>query len=787
MLSWTQIKSQINGEYLMFISSVLLPIICCFFASCICGNDAESGTKTAPLSSPQFKILLRVTCTEIAVFLLCTAAIKLLMFHDSAGIPLDVMLTAAAVPFLIPIAEAKRNHAALRKFLRCISFCAMMVLCAEVLIFNMKSITASRTDVTVAAEQIEFDGGIAQEGDVYIVRSGGNLIIHDPPQGAHGLIMQMQQEQNAGSRRVRLELAMEDQSFRTEFQTVRMDYTIGTSGTHRFSFTPYEPLYALRISFINVAQPITVSAIRVTGAVPFAFSRLRFYLLFLICAAFSAIYNFKLYRLTVSENKLVYSISVNAMTMLCVLSGLLFRLPNQQPIEYIPGNDYSGSDSFIQVFDALQNDRADLNIQADPALEKLVNVYDRREREESGADYKWDFAYKDGKYYSYFGIGPVVAYYNPYHWLTGKLPTVEMAVQFFGIWAILFLCMAMRALVQLFMPDANLLMFLCMMPVSVGTAGIYYLLNTSGSYNIPLASGLCFLMLCIWLGVSACLTNQFRLRSACLIGSGAVLAMCAACRPGMAVGAAILIPLFLGILRRKNEPLKMRLTSAAVFTVPLIIGIIGILHYNDLRFGSPFDFGAKYQLTVSDIHANHLSIRMLPSTLLFYFFEQTCPLNTFPYFEVQYFDIFNYGKHVYTAPSVGAFAYPMLALGTLFLPFAVKAKQSGKASRLERNAVLLTCFVTVLLIAWMDFCMGGVIQRYTVDFLPPMTLGCCLTLLFAIGQQHNRKYKFIITGAALFVTFSMCWLLEMELGDGMLSRACPEMYDSAAALIQFWR
>ena len=57
----------------------------------------------------------------------------------------------------------------------------------------------------------------------------------------------------------------------------------------------------------------------------------------------------------------------------------------------------------------------------------MENPYNPEEREE--IDYLWDRAYYDGKYYSYFGITPIITVMFPFYLLSGMLPA-PLLVQF---------------------------------------------------------------------------------------------------------------------------------------------------------------------------------------------------------------------------------------------------------------------------------------------------------------------------------------------------------------------
>ena len=735
------------------------------------------------------KLLKLLAAEAVGILIVCLLAAKFTL-HDKLPVPVDALMVTAALPILSVLAlEAGRNEKLVR-LLRSAGIIAWALLLAEVFVFNGKSFTTAKTDFVFAEHQITTENMTNLGGNAYEVNGTGKMVLTEVPDGLHGLVVYLKQAETPNARRFRIDLYMTDENFSTKPQKVRQDYTIGYSGEHRVSFYPYGSVRTLELNFNDVQQPVTINAVRGVCALPMLFLRLRFYLLLLLGTLAAAIKIYAFYKYTVSDQSRVPEIALNIMTIACVLTGLCFIPRGAKPIEYVEGNNYSGNDIYLQEFDALHKGQPELALPADEKIAEVSNPYDRWLRESVDDIYiKWDFAYKDGKYYSYFGIAPILFHIMPYHALTGNIPTPGMTISFFGIWAILFICFALRAGVKLLLPDANLLMLLLIMPASICACGIYNMMNPELSYQIAVSAGMCFLMLSLWLAFEACSADRLRSRFILLAISGLALASCAASRPTMAVCAAILIPLFLGILLRKTESFRNRFYSAAAFAAPLFAGVAVILWFNAYRFGSPLDFGTTYQMTVSDVHANKLSLRLLPQTLYFYFFMQPRPLSTFPYFEAQFYDPVNAGKYLYNAPVLGAFAYPMLLLGTLYLPLALRKKEtcSGSATVLQRRAVLITCFSCAVLLAWVDTCMGGVIQRYCMDFLPLMVFGSTLTLLSVISLPHDRKFRFVLITAALFLTFSIGWLQELNFRNDMLCRACPNLYDTVAELVQFWR
>ena len=162
-------------------------------------------------------------------------------------------------------------------------------------------------------------------------------------------------------------------------------------------------------------------------------------------------------------------------------------------------------------------------------------LYDNSAREEAGISYEWDHAFKDGKYYSYFGITPIVTLYYPMYWLTHKLPTIRWAIMFYAVFAAAFTCLAEISGVTLLVRKPNFLMLCLSLPASVLAVGIFYTVQSYGMYVLPVAAAICFLMLTLWQGFSALMQQQKKWKMYVHFGlSGLALGLCAGARPSIA-------------------------------------------------------------------------------------------------------------------------------------------------------------------------------------------------------------------------------------------------------------
>lgn len=719
-----------------------------------------------------------------------TYLVKNRMFTDGNHIPAAILIFAGAIPFLaLLLMHFKPDKTHLLSLCRGRAICAIVLLLLEVLVFNARSFTPTPTCYTIPSDDIVAEEGdhLMQAGNAYIVTGDTRLELFNLPENTHGLLVSMEREKAYGTKLMRVWLEMKDDNFKNIYQTVANKYTIGYGNDCAFSFEPYGSPHSLLLHFALVENPVTITEIRAVSALPFHFSAVRYLGLFLLIFLYVSIMEFRLYRVTYDRRSSSHRLAVCCVALLSIYSTFLFWKPGElmQPYTH---EDYPNSvDPYYLTFDAFHKGQTWLDIEVDPRLEELENVYDSSERSESDYNARWDLTYFNGKYYSYFGITPVLTLYYPVYILTGRLPTIPMTIDIFATAAAGFLCLTILAAVRLMVRKPNLLLLLASLPTAVCCSGIYYCLQYTDKYYVAVSSGMCFLLLTLWLGLTACSLKNMRTKCILFALGGLSLACCAGARPTMAVSAAVLLPFFLGILLRKREKLQQRLLQAGSFAVPLLAGVSGLLVYNALRFGSPLDFGASYQLTVSDVHANTLRADLFPAAMYHYFLQFPASRNAFPYLEAEFNHLLNYGRYIYTEPCTGALTYPCILLAVLLLPPALQRKGAELISGVttsEKRIFLLLCVTVPVILAWMDFCMGGINQRYVTDIMPLLTIGAVIILL---RTTRHSAYRYGITHGAFVLTFCMTWLLMVGIREGALLQRCPNLYDTARNILMFWQ
>lgn len=749
----------------------------------------KTKNQKAPEQKHAFKPFMAVSGLLLAFF-----AIIIIIVNIGTTVEKNVSITAmicmallAQGALLVYMLDNERLYVTLKK----IMLASVIIMLCETFLFNLKSFDSVKKSQELSMGDAAELANQEYHGEDVVLTAFNTFTFTDLPEYTKCFIIDSEQKDLKSGMPYSVKLYIKDDGCVNDYELVQQEMTMGSGKPLKLTTSVYGKLHEIRIDFGDITNEVMIRSITVCSALPFEFSTLRF-LIFLAAASLIAfVKEYSLYRVKFDSRKSAHLLIIQVIVLICTASAALFINPKMEAIDYNPDEPYLDfAQPYAMVFDAFQDGHTYLNVKPEAALDEIENVYDESQRRENGVFYLWDYAYYNHHYYVYFGIAPLITFYYPYYLITHKLPTTDMSIAFFGILAVAFFCQSLVALTRYFNKKPNFLLFAMMIPACVSCFGAYYTLNFPSIYTLPVVAGLCFMFLFLWLGVTACMRKKKSARIILLILSGAALACCVASRPGMSVGSLIIAPLFIGILMDKKQKLSFRIAQASAFLVPALIGVGGVMLYNNARFGSPFDFGAAYQLTVNDIHANKLRFSGIFPMLYQYFLQLPRPKDMFPFIESQFFGFYNYTKYTYVADSIGVFSYAITVLGLIYLPEAIrknKASRMTKSAKLQFSSFLILCPLLALFIAWEDFCLGGLHTRYSVDFLPLMVIMAFLVLLRMNTDSKRGIFRYRLSVIATAATFCMAWLLIVSSREANIMRTVPKLYDTLHSLLVFWQ
>ncbi len=423
-------------------------------------------------------------------------------------------------------------------------------------------------------------------------------------------------------------------------------------------------------------------------------------------------------------------------------------------------DDVSGYSQYIKQFNAFEKGQLHLDIVPDEKLVALENPYDPNERAAANVQYLWDHAFYDGKYYSYFGIAPILTVYYPFELICGSLPNDAFTCLILAIYAVIFTVLAYKEVVIRFCKKPNIYLFLLGAAAVVCASGVYLGVYCSDVYYIAVLAAQAFSMAFVFFAFRAMREGKLAKRMIFLVLSALSLVLTVLSRPTVAVMCICAFPIFIEYLINGIKEIKGGNKKAAsplwltvgAFAVPLLIGAAFVMWFNYARFGSPLDFGANYQLTVNDISENKIEFKFLFSAIFSFLINPLWYKKGFPFAQAQSALFLPEGsRYVYFDKNIGAFAYGV-TLGIFFYPCLMRIdRKEGKRDTTKDIFVVLSA-VMCFLMAFLDFCMAGINMRYVYDISYMLALVSSFILLDISARKSGKeKAVFTVVSVLLFL------------------------------------
>jgi tetratricopeptide (TPR) repeat protein len=388
---------------------------------------------------------------------------------------------------------------------------------------------------------------------------------------------------------------------------------------------------------------------------------------------------------------------------------------------------------------------------APPALAAAPNPYDF-------ATYRpylappWnltDLTYYRGHLYAYFGVTPALLVFWPWRLLTGGPVHQAYAVLLFcvvGYAAALGLALAAwRRYFPAVGPWAGPV--LAVLLGSVTTLPVFIV--RPGLYEVAISCGFALVMLCL-----VGLWNAWHRatgQAAWLAAASLAYGLAVGARPTLLFGAAVLLLPVVGAWARarRGEPAAPwgRLALAAI--LPILAVGIGLAAYNQVRFGSPLQFGHEYQLSGNDVTGrSSFGLPFLWDNVRLYFLAPPRWHAGFPFVWEP------------VLPRLSPLHLPVeFFLGTLVaFPVLLAAVLAPRArpARPALAALLILFAGTAIPICF----YAGATSRYLLDFLPALVLLAALGVLAAAAAARPLR---LVVGAALGYSVVVAWLLAVSL------------------------
>jgi tetratricopeptide (TPR) repeat protein len=400
-----------------------------------------------------------------------------------------------------------------------------------------------------------------------------------------------------------------------------------------------------------------------------------------------------------------------------------------------------------------------------PALLTLKDPYDPVQ---NGPYRLHDATLYKGKFYLYFGPVPALVLFLPLIGLFNFIIRQDISVVIFLSGGFIFSVLILRVLLHKRWQEIPIwAVALSILTLGVSNFSTTILLRP-GVWEVAITCGFFFAMGAFYFFSLELRHSEIRTKTLALGSLFAGLAL--GSRPSYVLLAPVLFVLSILLFRGKSQ---MRVADFfkifSALWIPFSVCVMMLLWYNYARFGSPFEFGASYQLTGVKPNEAPIFYPEFFLTRLFHFLFTSFDISgSFPFFFLK-------GEPFYThEPELGSlFMNPVLisSIPLLFLLFK-ENRQSDLRHETIFGVVMFSfgCFVVVFLAR-----VTGICTRYHLDFDPfwlVVTLFVWLVFSFANPSRPliGRVVRYLGALAIVFACLVGMALGHSEIPPGAVNR-----------------
>ncbi len=546
-------------------------------------------------------------------------------------------------------------------------------------------------------------------------------------------------------------------------------------------------------------ESITIKSISVNKPVRFAFSPLRFFIIYLLLFALYLLKNADIMQKPFSRAEKTVRLCAYIITAAMVLFALsLTNAGRYKDKENSLSKEFhldGGNQMTKELVDAFKNKTTVIQDEPNPQLAELDNPYDWSQRDNIA--YPWDHLYFNGKIYSYYGIAPVILLFLPYHLITGYYFPSSWATWLFGVVGIIYLTKFYLLFIKKFFADIKASQTVLGLLILQLTSGIYLCFNYANFYEIAQASGFACLPSGAYYMLKSNVLGEGSIKNRYLAISAVFLSIGVLCRPTLAVYCiAALFYIYAGFMQKlkgiKTNKKQLKKTYISYFAAALLpfvcIGLVQMI-YNYVRFKSFFDFGIQYSLTINDFTATEFHSQLAAIGFYNYLLLFPGAFDSFPFYSVP--GVLQFSPQGYyfvaTSATVGLLwrALPLLSYAKAGKAYIVSEDKNKITNAL---LILVSCVICPFIIIF-SIWESGYGARYSVDFAWQMITGA-LIIAFTLYRKSGSELRamldrFMRVSAVAALVFTMGdmynWIVNAVNADQQAA-----LY-SFARLFEFWR
>jgi hypothetical protein len=623
-------------------------------------------------------------------------------------------------------------------------FIISVILCviSECFIFNYKTfvgIIGKAPVETYTVEQATIDG-LEKSGTSYIATTSNPTITFNIENKVNTMRFDLWRNSDLYKETV-VDISFLEQGNSESYRNSQKQFHIlsGDERTRYVTCNYSQKLYSVKLTIeCETGDNINITGLTINETIPFDFSVVRFLCLLLFINMVYILFKYPAYNKPYQKNCTSHICGKVAVIALLIIIQLIITYMYVGNFELFENT--SGNQMTQELVDAFEHGQVSLLDKVPEQLLNLENPYDLSQRTNAGVDYKWDHLLYEGKYYSYYGIGPVITLFLPYHMITGYYFSTPLAVLLFNLIGTLFLCMTFLSVISNWFKKVPYNLVLMGMFLTVIGSGIIINLLCPQFYEIAQASGFCFTVIGFYFMVNSGIFQNKTINKLKLFWSAFFMSLAVLSR---AVSALYAVVLVIWIIygwfqnnKSKGKSVKETLCYLTMVLAPYVVFGLIQMAYNYARFGSILDFGIEYSLTINDFTSTQISLSTVMVSIVNFFFTLPIINSTYPFVHSN-MDYLNTNGYYFVATqnAMGIIPRTLPILSFLYTPKL--AKRFNRREKIKLSLIwLLPGLIFPIIIAAVSW-ESGFSLRYICDFAWQMTLAS-LVLIFYVYQRINQ-------------------------------------------------
>lgn len=546
---------------------------------------------------------------------------------------------------------------------------------------------------------------------------------------------------------------------------------------------------------VDVGEILKLGNVEVNSPIPFSFSLIRILILTLSAITVYILLKSPAMRVPCKEwnRARLVSGSVVFLAFILLLMGtyILFAGSGGNPF-----NQKSGDQLSQELVDAFEKGQLSLLETPSQKLLEMENPYDWGAREDIGVNYKWDHLLYNGKYYSYYGIAPVLLLFMPYHLLTGYYLPSNFACLLFAVIGVFFLYFAYWKMIENWFNKTPVRLAICGLIILLMSCGIALCVLRPMFYEASESAGFMFFSVGIYALFSSNILTDKKIKLLKLALSALFVSLAVLSRPTFALYAiGLLFWIGYGFVQyRKTNSGKynaIRYFSAALLPYIILGGVQ--MAYNYARFGSFFDFGIQYSLTINDFTKTEFYPLMAFISFWNMLFAAPVFKSEFPFLTSSAEKWGLNGSYFFETGNIFGLFWRALPLYSIFYAPGIMKKMSLR-DNLRYILLLGIPGVVIPIILIISTWESGYALRYNVDFAGQMLLVALALIFFVYNRMENKPLKRILSTVMIWCTVlsvigNFALIFQHIPGTGntiFINREATLFYYRIARTLEFW-